>query len=95
MADLIKRNEGTSWESIDLKGKRETLSIESKDSHNDVEISLTDNGNNCNHCIYLNQEQLKIVISFLQKQVVESPIEYTEDDLKGDSFQYNLPDNED
>lgn len=95
MANLIKQNEGTSYESIDLEGKWETLSIESKDTQNDVEIEVRDDSNNCTHHIYLNQEQLKIVISFLQKQVVELPIEFTEDDLKGDSFQYNLPDNED
>ena len=61
---IEKNMEGTQYESIQLKGKKLQLYINSKDSDGEVEI------NDDNKSIYLSQDHLKTVIEFLQKQLV-------------------------
>ncbi len=59
--------EGTDWESLEFEGQHKRLQIESADAQGDVEIELEDY--NESHYFYLNQEDLKKLITHLQKQV--------------------------
>lgn len=62
------RNEGTTYESIEFKTTVKTLSIESKDRYDAVEICFEEYGDSMS--FYLRQEHIRVLIDFLQKQLV-------------------------
>lgn len=69
MAATLKiYNEQGNFPSLEFKGKWAKLRVETKDHEGDVEFEMED-GNSTNQ-IYVNQENLKRLISFLQKQVI-------------------------
>ena len=61
-------SQDTEWEMIELKGKWTTLTWGSKDSAGNVEFCC--DHENGTETIFYTQEELKQLISFLQKQIV-------------------------
>lgn len=59
--------EGSEYESLMIKGKWDEWNIESADSGSGVEISV--HGDDGSKCVYLSQEELKVLVEFLQKQI--------------------------
>ena len=55
------------WNSIEFKGKWIKMEVKSADSSGDVEISITEDGDE--KFVFLNQENLKHLITHLQKQL--------------------------
>lgn len=60
-------NEGTDWESIQIKRKWEVWTIDLADKDQDVAISCE--GSDSTAILYLSQEELKEVVAFLQRQI--------------------------
>jgi hypothetical protein len=60
-------DEGTKWQSVEFKGKWETLSVFPSDKEGDVEITMTD-GKDI-FVTYLNQEDLRLLSDHLVKQI--------------------------
>ena len=65
---MITVNEGTDWEMLQMEGKWTTWTIDSADRDGDVEIMCEDKTSDSNS-LFLTQDELKLVIAFLQKQV--------------------------
>jgi hypothetical protein len=61
-------NEGTDWEMLKMEGKWATWTIDKMDRDGDVEIMCEDATTGSNS-LFLTQDELKLVIAFLQKQV--------------------------
>lgn len=63
----------TDWQSVEFFGTYTKLSVESKDkdNYNYTEI-LMDCGLECPINVWLDQEQLKVLIAHLQKQIIPS-----------------------
>ena len=61
-------NEGTDLEILQMEGKWTTWTIDKIDRDGDVEIMCEDKTTGSNS-LFLTQDELKIVIAFLQKQV--------------------------
>jgi hypothetical protein len=59
--------EGSEYESLMIKGKWNEWNICSADRGGDVEISV--DGDDGSKCVYLSQEELKVLVEFLQKQI--------------------------
>lgn len=60
-------NPDTEYEIMEIKNKWDKWEISSVDKDGDVEISC--DSEIISYCLYLNQDELKQVIAFLQKQV--------------------------
>jgi hypothetical protein len=70
MATLTKGriiDEGTKWQSVEFKGKWETLEVFHADKEGDVEITMT-NGVDI-FLTYLNQEDLKLLSDHILKNL--------------------------
>jgi len=65
---MITVNEGTDWEMLQMEGKWATWTIDPADRDGDVEIMCEDKTSGSNS-LSLTQDELKLVIAFLQKQV--------------------------
>ena len=63
-----KYNEGSEYESLEFEGNRTKLRVESKDTAGDVEFEMETYGES--GYVYLNQEQAKLLIAHLQKQII-------------------------
>jgi len=61
-------NEGTDWEMLQMEGMWATWTIDKMDRDGDVEIMCEDKTSGSNS-LFLTQDELKLVIAFLQKQV--------------------------
>jgi hypothetical protein len=64
-------NEGTDWEMLKMEGKWATWTIDKMDKDGDVEIMCEDPSGafSSSNSLFLTQDELKLVIAFLQKQV--------------------------
>ena len=60
------QNKGTEFESLEISNRSSYLEISSKDRDGDVSIEY---GNKYDSPLWLNQEELKTLIAFLQRQV--------------------------
>lgn len=72
MAKVEKRAkiefEGTEWQTFDAQGKWTSFIVSAADSEGDVEFSMEDKSEGT-RSMYLCQEDLKMLIAHLQKQV--------------------------
>ena len=59
----------TEWEMMQIRGLWTTFTWNSKDKEGDVELSCESNENGT-ETLYLNQDEIKQLITFLQKQVI-------------------------
>lgn len=63
-------NEGTDWEMLQMTGKWATWTIDKIDRDGDVEIMCEPSDtSSTSNSLFLTQDELKLVIAFLQKQV--------------------------
>jgi hypothetical protein len=66
---MKKLHEGTAMESLEFKGRWETINIESRDADGDVEIRIIGSSVGSLY-FFINQDQIKMVIEHLQKQLI-------------------------
>ena len=71
MEVFVNNKDKENQQIVFLSGYKE-LSFESKDDDGDVEINLDASDSIEIHAIYLNQENIKLLISHLQKQLINS-----------------------
>lgn len=64
-------NEGSDYESLEFKSRHSTLRVESKDHEGEIEFEMEDcDCDHMPHYVFLNQEQAKLLIAHLQKQII-------------------------
>jgi hypothetical protein len=66
--EIIKRGNESCYETLIIQGKWTSLELTSVDKDGDIEIELNNTDENIS--LYLNQNEIKEVIEFLQKQII-------------------------
>ena len=66
--EIIKRGNESGYETLIIQGKWTNLELTSVDKDGDIEIELNNTDENIS--LYLNQNEIKEVIEFLQRQLV-------------------------
>jgi|688.fasta_scaffold72635_10 hypothetical protein len=66
--EIIKRGNESGYETLIIQGKWTSLELTSVDKDGDIEIELNNTDENIS--LYLNQNEIKEVIEFLQKQII-------------------------
>jgi hypothetical protein len=64
--EITIRHEGTDWEIMSIPRKWETWEIH---QHNDGDVEISCEGSDGNAMLFLSQDELKVLIAFLQTKV--------------------------
>lgn len=66
--EIIKFNDESGYDRLIIKRKWTTLDMSSVDKDGDIEIELDDSRETIS--LYINQNEIKEIIEFLQKQII-------------------------